>query len=156
MLGQQIFIAGSISTVRSHLPRCFLPFTLERLNLFCKCAAPGHKRLSREKFMAESKAVVTSPALRAPDKISSETPALPSLLYPTQPWHHTLASYSAKSQGFKFLHFQKLWRGSSTECHPVSLLLHFPLSLHLVTHFRARFPNSAACFLFFLTFRSIS
>lgn len=49
MLGQQISTAGSIFTVRSHLPRCFLPFTLERLNLFFKCAVPRHQRLSREK-----------------------------------------------------------------------------------------------------------
>lgn len=43
MLGQQISPAGSIFTVRSHLPRCFLPFTLERLNLFFKRAVPGTK-----------------------------------------------------------------------------------------------------------------
>lgn len=59
------------------------------------------------------------------------------------------SSHTAKSQGLQFLYFQKLWRNSSSEYHPVPLLLHFPHSLPLVSHFRARLLNSAACFFFF-------
>lgn len=39
---------------------------------------------------------------------------------------HILPSYSTESQSLKSFYFQKLWKGSSAECHVVSPLLCFP------------------------------